>query len=1118
MKNTNIKEFIHSYRIILIKHQFIKECIQLIIGMMIFFLLASLLESIYYFSQLVRTSLINHYIFFLSSFFVFFLIKIFLHVKSIFNNSNDEFLAKHYKMRNPQIGEDLLNALQLENSLNNINKGQDLAKHAIEKINSKLKNIPADKIKEDIPRKLKKTFVFLLITMIIIGLFTNNTLPNAFSRLIHPSKNFLKPLPFTLKSLSKNKQILGGDSLRISIAGYGKLPKSMKIHWKNKHESGYVISKLINETYDHDFLNIKKNTIYWAQHESKSWFSPWKEITTPPDTIFVIDRPVINEISFTITPPEYTNENDIMHPGNITNIAIPEGSNLRVSGASSKAIQSASLILDDIKHELLIQNKNFNGLFQIKNNHQAKIIIIDENNVSNLHPPNYQLNILKDLAPEIFVINPSNEFELNESNIIGFEIQINDDYGFSNAWIEYNIKTPEYLKQDTITYKRNILELQNDMKSQQIYHEWNVDNLNLAPEDELQIIIKIADNNNLSGPLISSSGILIGKYPSMEDLFNRIQDSEEEIKDYGENLQMTVEDVQELVEEIELELLKSENINWEQEQKVEETLEMMDDIFSQIEDIQETMKKIEEEAQKNNLMSDQLIEKFSQFQELLDTMMTPEILEAMEKMQNAMEEMDPQKLLDALNDFEFDIDGFEEQLDRFIDMFELALAEQKMDEVIKKLENILEEQTDIVSKLTNDKDKNFNSLSSRERRQEEEFKMLMETIKEASLSMEKLSPIAAQELSNLSENKLSNETLDDLNQARMNMQNKNLSNATQTAIEAKNGLNEMLESAKNIQANFQKDTLDAMLRKFLALIQNLLFISNAQEDLIIETQNLRSRSPKLIESAIKQDRILRENQQFMIQLTELSKTTFHISPAIASSIGKTKAAMDKAIAKLEQKQTSIAKNEMQKALNGLNHTGKLLLESTNQMQMSGSGSGIEQFMEQMEKMSEAQKGINQSTSLLPQLSMMAQQQMMQKLQQQQQQLKNQLEELLKENPNQESGGLSKVNNDMEEVINDFRKQQINRRTQERQQRILSRMLDSQKSLSQKDFSEKRKSQTGEEIIFTGPMGLPENKGERELLLINAMNSALKEGHSKEYQSMMKKYFRNIQKRSTKDNE
>ena len=150
--------------------------------------------------------------------------------------------------------------------------------------------------------------------------------------------------------------------------------------------------------------------------------------------------------------------------------------------------------------------------------------------------------------------------------------------------------------------------------------------------------------------------------------------------------------------------------------------------------------------------------------------------------------------------------------------------------------------------------------------------------------------------------------------------------------------------------------------------------------------------------------------------------------------------------------------------------------------------------------------------------MMAQQQMMQQLQKQQEQLKNQLEELLNENPNQKSGGLSKANEDMEDVIEDFRKRQVNRRTQERQQRILSRMLDSQKSLSQKDFSEKRKSNTAEEIIFSGPTSLPENKGEKNLLLINAMDSALKEGHSREYQTMMKQYFRNLQENNSNANE
>ena len=223
----------------------------------------------------------------------------------------------------------------------------------------------------------------------------------------------------------------------------------------------------------------------------------------------------------------------------------------------------------------------------------------------------------------------------------------------------------------------------------------------------------------------------------------------------------------------------------------------------------------------------------------------------------------------------------------------------------------------------------------------------------------------------------------------------------------------MLEMAQNIQSQFQEDTVDEILRKFLALIRNLLYISQEQENLIRETEGLRSRSPKLIETAVKQNRILRQNQQFMVQLTELSRETFHISPQIAAAIGKTKTSMDRTIAKLEQKQTATAKKGMKNILSGLNEIANLLLESANQMQMSGSGSGMAQFMEQMEQMSQQQQGINQSTMNLPQLGMMAQQQMMEQLQKQQEELKQQLEELLGENPGQQSGGLSKASEDME---------------------------------------------------------------------------------------------------------
>ena len=53
--------------------------------------------------------------------------------------------------------------------------------------------------------------------------------------------------------------------------------------------------------------------------------------------------------------------------------------------------------------------------------------------------------------------------------------------------------------------------------------------------------------------------------------------------------------------------------------------------------------------------------------------------------------------------------------------------------------------------------------------------------------------------------------------------------------------------------------------------------------------------------------------------------------------------------------------------------------------------------------------------------------------------------------------------------------------------------------------------SNENIIYDSVDGLPEDRGQRELLLMDAMESALKEGHSNEYQEIIKLYFYNLQK-------
>ena len=184
------------------------------------------------------------------------------------------------------------------------------------------------------------------------------------------------------------------------------------------------------------------------------------------------------------------------------------------------------------------------------------------------------------------------------------------------------------------------------------------------------------------------------------------------------------------------------------------------------------------------------------------------------------------------------------------------------------------------------------------------------------------------------------------------------------------------------------------------------------------------------------------------------------------------------------------------------------------MQDSGSASGYNEFLRQMEEMANQQGNLNQQGSQLAlgQLGASMQQSLMEQMLFKQQNIRNSLKRMMdemKEAGNHGLGDLSGIANEMDEVINDLKRNKFDRDTSNRQQRILSRMLDSQKSLTQRGFEEERKSQTAQEVKLEGPMGLPEDLGQRQSLILQAMDTALKSGYTNDYQKMIRRYFNSL---------
>ena len=171
MNKTPIQQFIHLFRIQQVKSNLYRGLIQLSIGTIISILFLSILESIYYFSIANRQGIAKYFLFLFFVFFLYIILRAYLNAQSTFNNSNNHSLALLYKDRNLVIGDRLLNAFQLEESIDKLKTGKDLATHAIDEMNADLGRVSSQSLYDPIPNQLKKTLTICICFTMLVFLF-----------------------------------------------------------------------------------------------------------------------------------------------------------------------------------------------------------------------------------------------------------------------------------------------------------------------------------------------------------------------------------------------------------------------------------------------------------------------------------------------------------------------------------------------------------------------------------------------------------------------------------------------------------------------------------------------------------------------------------------------------------------------------------------------------------------------------------------------------------------------------------------------------------------------------------------------------------------------------------
>jgi len=1026
-----------------------------------------------------------------------------------------EMIGKKYK----DIKDSLFNILQLRDMVVNGERGFS-STLVVQSMENVAKKIEPHSFKAIIPRcEIKKGFRLFLGNIILVCLLfaiSPNFFTSSANRLLHPGTDFPIPEPFSIMSESGTFGILGGDSVRVVFKCDGRFPEHIKLSMIYKD---YVQEESLSVdscgSAEFSLGSVRKDVIYEGFVDNHSLFIPWKRISSGLDTIRVTNRPEILSVKSLLHFPEYTGLEDKVQKSNNTEFYVLPGTEVQLDIYSNKEISSGNLEFDKMGLiPLAVEKCSAQGKFQVTYDDKFKIIVEDENGVLNLNPVVYRIRVSPDSYPMITLLSPAEDIDLNESMEISLGIRIRDDYGFSKAIIRYEL-IKKYGREGEIENEAAFPLYDNRLTLQELYYIWDISGLGLSPEDAVEFRVDIYDNDIINGPKKASSKRLKARFPSLNDLFAGINEQQEEIGDSGDEILEQLETTKEALEKVSLELLKDPEIKWEQKTQLEQEIKKTQEAGEKLSEIGDRLEDLIQKAKKNQLFNEETFQKYMQLQEAFQDIMTPELRKAMEKLQKALENMDPKEVQAALKQFRSSQEEFSKELDRMLNLFKRIKIEQSIDELVKRFDDLANRQEHLNKELDKTSPDDYNKMSELSREEESihrDTEIAQDLMQRTESEMTEFPLMPGAELNDIIEKMKDMGLLKDLKQSQKSLKKGNKSKAQKPSQQSQENLSNLLNMMKNFRDEFNKRNMDEVMADFQRIISKTLQLSQSQEVMSSIVKNVPRQSEHLMDVAVDQQRIHQNLGHIVEDVIALSNKTFGVTPKIGKGFGKASSMMRNAISQMENRNPYKASQEGKKAMEALNGTAIALMSEMQNLQESGSSSGFENYLKQLQKMAGQQEGINDDTQMLG-MGSPSQQAALRRIAARQRQVQKSLEQLqneINESAGQ-AGDLGGIAKDMDEVIKDLRNNKILRRTIERQQRILTRLLDAQKSLRTQSFKKERKSKTGEDIVRTSPGELPKNLGERRNLLQENLEQAMRDGYSREYEEIIRRYFEALSK-------
>ena len=202
---------------------------------------------------------------------------------------------------------------------------------------------------------------------------------------------------------------------------------------------------------------------------------------------------------------------------------------------------------------------------------------------------------------------------------------------------------------------------------------------------------------------------------------------------------------------------------------------------------------------------------YLELQNLFQNISSPELLAAMEKMREAALSLDQNDMARAIEDFKISQERFARELERTLEIFKRVQIEQKIDEIIKRMEKLSELQENIskeTDSLKNGDENSLKELAQKEKNVSEELSEISDVMKELEKLSEEFPEIPTSTIAELQKDMESGELSEQLENARRSMSEENISASKNDSKSASREMKKMLQKLSEHGAEIQAKQLE----------------------------------------------------------------------------------------------------------------------------------------------------------------------------------------------------------------------------------------------------------------------------------------------------------------------